>query len=53
MEIDIRNHDEAINAINAALANKSIVEVKLEPKGVAVVEIKRTVKSISPATERK
>lgn len=44
--IDIREYEETINAINAALNSKEIAEVKIEPKGIAVVVVRRTVKSI-------
>lgn len=46
MNIDIKKHQETIDAINAILSNKDIAEVKLEPKGIAVVAIKRQVKSV-------
>ena len=45
-KIDIRDYPLTIEAINATLNSKNIAEVKLEPKGIAVVEIKRQVKSI-------
>ena len=50
--IDIRQMDEAVEAINAILNNRGIAEVKLEGKGTrpTVVEIKRTLKT---AKERK
>ena len=44
--IDIKNSPQTIEAINAILNAKNIAEVKIEPKGVAVIEIKRQVKSI-------
>ena len=47
--IDIKNHPETIEAINAILNAKNIAEIKTEPKGIAVVEIKRQVKSIEKA----
>ncbi len=46
MKIDISQHPETIEAINAILSNKDIAEIKLEPKGIAVVAIKRQVKSV-------
>lgn len=47
--IDIQDYPSVIEAINLALNNKDIVEVKTEPKGVAVVVIKRQVKTIEKA----
>ena len=47
--IDIKDYPETIAAINAILNGKNIAEVKTEPKGIAVVEIKRQVKSIEKA----
>lgn len=44
--IDIRNYPDSIEAINAALNSKEIAEIKIEPKGIAVVVVRRTVKSI-------
>lgn len=44
--IDIKNSPQTLEAINAILNAKNIAEVKIEPKGVAVIEIKRQVKSI-------
>jgi hypothetical protein len=44
--IDIRDYPETIESINAALNSKEIAEIKYEPKGLAVVVIRRTVKSI-------
>lgn len=44
--IDIKDSPQTIEAINAILNAKNIAEVKIEPKGVAVIEIKRQVKSI-------
>lgn len=47
--IDIRDYPKTIDALNAILNGKNIAEVKSEPKGIAVVEIKRQVKSIEKA----
>ena len=47
--IRIQDYPAALEAINAALNAKNIVEVKKEPKGIAVVEIKRQVKTIEQA----
>ena len=44
--IDIRDYPQTIEAINATLNMDEIAEVKREPKGLAVVVIRRTVKSI-------
>ena len=44
--IDVREYPETIDAINAALNSKEIAEIKIEPKGIAVVVVRRTVKSI-------
>ena len=44
--IDVREYPETIAAINAALNSKEIAEIKIEPKGIAVVVVRRTVKSI-------
>ena len=44
--IDIREYPGTVEAINAALNSKEIAEVKIEPKGIAVVVVRRTVKSI-------
>lgn len=49
--IDIRQSTDTIEAINAALNNKCIVEVKVERDRIVVVEIKRTVKT--PRIEHK
>ena len=49
MNVDIRDYPAVCEAINAALNSKNIVEVKKEPKGIAVVEIKRQVKTIEKA----
>lgn len=46
--IDIRNHNEALNALNAILNNKGIAEIKQERHGLSVVEIKRTLKTSKP-----
>lgn len=47
--INILDYPAVCEAISAALNSKNIVEVKLEPKGIAVVEIKRQVKTIEKA----
>ena len=47
--IDVRDFPATLDAINACLNAKNIAEVKREPKGIAVVEIKRQVKSIEKA----
>lgn len=47
--IDIRKYPAAIDALNAILNSKNIAEVKNEPKGIAVIEIRRQVKSIEKA----
>lgn len=53
MQIDIRTLPSVIEAINTGLSNKEIVEIKIEPKGVSVVCIHRTVKVIEkPKKER-
>lgn len=44
---DIRNYPKVIDAINAIINSKGLAEVKIEPKGIAVVEQKRTVVTIS------
>lgn len=49
----IRDNAEVLAAIDAILNNNGIAEVKIEPKGIAVVEIKRTVKSIAPKDKTK
>ena len=49
MYIDIRNYEDTLDAINAILNSKEICEIKLEPKGIAVVQIKRQVKSVEKA----
>jgi len=48
--IDIRQNDEAVEAINAILNNHGIAEVKIEGKNTVptVVEIKRTLKTKKP-----
>lgn len=48
--IDIRQHHEAAEAINAILNNRGIAEVKIEGKNSVptVVEIKRTLKTKKP-----
>lgn len=47
--IDIRNHEDAMKAINSVLNNGGIVEVKNEAHGndvnIVVVEIVRSVKT--------
>ena len=54
MQIDIRTLPSVIEAINTGLSNKEIVEIKVEPKGVSVVCIHRTVKVIEkPKKERR
>ena len=47
--IDIRDYPATMDAINAVINAKNIAEIKREPKGIAVVEIKRQVKSIEKA----
>ena len=37
---------EVVTAINTILNNREIAEIKIEPKGVSVVGIHRTVKTI-------
>jgi hypothetical protein len=44
--IDIRNMPDVLTAINTVLNNREIAEIKVEPKGVSVVGIHRTVKVI-------
>lgn len=46
--IDIRKMPDVIDKINSVLNNREIAEVKIEPKGVSVVTIHRTVKIIIP-----
>ena len=48
-QIDIRDYPAVCEAINSLLNARNIVEVKNEPKGIAVVEIKRQVKTIEKA----
>lgn len=43
--VDVRKNTIAIEAINAILSNDGIAEVKIEKGGIAVVEIKRTLKT--------
>lgn len=43
--VDIRENAEAIGIINSILNNGGIAEVKIEKKAVAVVEIRRTLKT--------
>lgn len=51
--IDIRTMPSVIDAINSALNNKEIVEIKQESKGITVVQIHRTVKTIEKAKAQK
>lgn len=46
--IDIREMPDIIDTINTVINNREIAEVKIEPKGVSVVAIYRTVKVIIP-----
>ena len=51
--VDIREKDEAVEAINAILNNHGIAEVKIEGRSTepTVVEIKRTLKTSKPKKE--
>lgn len=42
--IDIKDNPHIIELINGILNNKGICEVKVESKGVVVVEIQRTLR---------
>lgn len=44
--IDLRQHPKLIKIINEALNYGAIVELKVERKGLSVVEISRKVKAI-------
>lgn len=44
--IDILKMPDVVSAINTILNNREIAEIKVEPKGVSVVGIHRTVKTI-------
>ena len=44
---DIRDYPAVLDAINAIINSKGLAEVKIEPKGLAVVEQKRTVVTIN------
>ena len=44
--IDIRDYPEVIDAINAVINSRGLAEVKIEQKGIAVVEQKRTIITI-------
>lgn len=46
--IDITKHKKLIKVINEALSYGAIVELKVEKKGLSVVEITRKVKVIEP-----
>lgn len=46
--LDIKDYPEAIRIINKALNYGAIIEIKLERKGISVVEIARKVKIIEP-----
>ena len=46
--IDIKNYPKVIKTINEALNFGAIIEIKLERKGISVVEISRKVKNIEP-----
>ena len=45
--IDIRQAEEALNAINEILRKGSVFEGKIEHGKIAIVEIKRTLKTKS------
>lgn len=51
--IDINDHPKIIQKINEALNYGTIVELKVEKKGVSVVEITRRVRAIEPAEPEK
>lgn len=40
---DIRDYPKILDAINAIINSKGLAEVKIEPKGITVVEQKRNV----------
>ena len=44
-KIDLAKHPEIIALINAIINDKGICEIKIERRGVTVVEIKRTLKN--------
>ena len=48
--VDIRNYPKVIDAINAVINSRGLAEVKIEPKGIAVVEQKRYVMITEPTT---
>lgn len=43
---DVKENEQAIQIINSIINNGGIAEIKVENKGIAVVEIKRTLRVI-------
>lgn len=41
---DITKNKDALDTLNAIINNRGIAEVKVESKGITIVEIKRTMK---------
>ena len=48
--VDLRKYPKIIKIINEALNYGAIVEIKVERKGISVVEISRKVKAIETIT---
>ena len=53
MLIDIAQHPKILKVINEALNFGAIVEVKVEKKGISVVDITRKVRLIEPTDSSK